>query len=250
MGHSTLDVRRRLTEAGLTPDSHTLPDHVGIELAFMSHLAAREARAWDDGDEATARDYLLQQGDFVRQHLAVWLPQFCRRVLVGRPHAHYADLTRRLNAFVADDTARMRAWLGENGKGIGTVVQRQWWDVTLDPGCTLCEICAQMCQPGALQAARKDGEVVLRFKAACCDGCAACQRWCPEKLIRVAPANERPSSQPVRLARSAMLACPRCGQLHAPAAMINRVQAQVGVAGNETLTQRLALCRDCKVLGG
>src|SRR5512143_3518073 len=54
MGESTLDVRRRLVEEALTPNGQTLPDHVGIELAFMAHLAAREALAWDAGDSGKA----------------------------------------------------------------------------------------------------------------------------------------------------------------------------------------------------
>ncbi len=88
MGNTTLDVRQWLAGEGLTPSDRSLPDHVGVELAFMSHLAACEARAWDAGDEAGAQDYVVRQGDFMREHLAVWLPQFCRRVLLGQPHAH------------------------------------------------------------------------------------------------------------------------------------------------------------------
>jgi TorA maturation chaperone TorD/Pyruvate/2-oxoacid:ferredoxin oxidoreductase delta subunit len=244
MGDTTLDVRRRLAKAGLAPNGQTLPDHISIELAFMAHLAAREAQAWDDGDDKGALDYLARQASFMRDHLGTWLPQFCRRVLVGRPHAHYADLARRAKAFVTDDAAQVWAWLG-NGDGPAMAAARQdWWAVTVDQDCTLCDICVQVCRPGALQIARQDEMAILYFDAIRCDGCAACQRWCPEKIIGVAPADEHPPDG--ELARSALLACPHCGQLHTPAAMVARVQAQVGTA-DKTLLQRLTLCHDCKV---
>jgi TorA maturation chaperone TorD/Pyruvate/2-oxoacid:ferredoxin oxidoreductase delta subunit len=251
MGETTLDVRNRLTTEGLAPGSQTLPDHVGIELAFMAHLAAREALAWADGDEKTARGYLAQQGSFLRDHLAAWLPQFCSRVLAGRPHDHYADLTRRVEAFVTDDVVRVGKWLGNGaGAAIDVNAERDWWVVALSEGCTLCDICVQVCRPGALKRIRhaEDGTILLHFEAAQCDGCASCQRWCPEAVIRVSRVGggERPFSG--ELARSAMLACPRCGKLHAPAAMVTKVQAQAGTA-NEALAQRLTLCADCKLLG-
>lgn len=248
MGETTLDVRHRLATEGLAPGGQTLPDHVGIELAFMAHLAAREALAWADGDDHTARGYLAQQESFLRDHLVAWLPQFCSRVLAGRPHAYYADLTRRAEAFVLDDVARVGTWLGNSvGASAAINAQREWWIVALSEGCTLCDICVQVCRPGALKRIRHadDGVILLHFEVSQCDGCAACQRWCPENVIRVrrAAAGERPSSG--ELARCAMLACPRCGKLHAPAAMVTKVQTQVGTA-NEALAQRLALCSDCK----
>ena len=59
MGETTLDVRRRLAEEGLTANGQRLPDHVAIELAFMAHLTAREALAWDAGDSDEAVSKLL-----------------------------------------------------------------------------------------------------------------------------------------------------------------------------------------------
>lgn len=251
MGETTLDVRHRLVAEGLAPNSQTLPDHVGIELALMAHLTAREALAWAEGDEESARGYLAQQGSFLRDHLAAWLPQLCSRVLAGRPHAHYADLTRRAEAFVADDVEHVGKWLGNGAGGaVGVNTEREWWVVSLSEGCTLCDICVQVCRPGALKRIRHTEEraILLHFDVAKCDGCATCERWCPEAVIRVRRVTdgERPSSG--ELARSAMLACPQCGQAHAPAAMVTKVQAQAGTA-NKALARRLALCADCKLQG-
>jgi TorA maturation chaperone TorD/Pyruvate/2-oxoacid:ferredoxin oxidoreductase delta subunit len=248
MGDTTLDVRRRLTEEGLAPSKHVLPDHLGIELAFMARLATSEARAWETGDDDGARDYLGRQASFLYDHLTAWLPQFCHRVLAGRPVAHYAGLARDAETYVLDDAARVQAWLS-NGSAAptGVVTRQESWTVSIVPGCTLCDICAQVCQPGALRLVRdvERALVVLRFETSHCDGCAACQRWCPEHVIGVSPvvAGERPAGD--ELAWSTMLACPRCGQLHAPEAMVTKVQHLVD-SGLEALLQRLTLCHDCK----
>jgi TorA maturation chaperone TorD/Pyruvate/2-oxoacid:ferredoxin oxidoreductase delta subunit len=249
MGDTTLDVRRCLAGEGLTSSAQTLPDHVSIELAFMANLAAREARAWDDGDDDRARDCLARQESFLHDHLTAWLPQFCHRILAGRPLDHYADLARDTETFVVGDAVRVRAWLGNGaGASAGVVARPERWVVTVDRGCTLCGICIQVCRPGALQQVRPAGRgtVVLRVDAVLCDGCAACQHWCPEKVIAVNRLLDGEHPSEGELARSAMLACPRCGQPYAPVAMVAKVQAQVD-QGHEALLQRLALCHECKV---
>jgi TorA maturation chaperone TorD/Pyruvate/2-oxoacid:ferredoxin oxidoreductase delta subunit len=270
LGDTTLDVRRLLAEEGLAPDGRTLPDHVGIELAFMAHLATREALAWEAGDAEGARDYVERQDAFLRDHLLAWLAQFCRRVLVGRPHTHYADLAHRAEGFVSEDAAQVQAWLGlvrpvpssgegsnVEGNGGGAVVdtaEQEQWSVTVGQGCTLCEICTQVCRPGALRLVR-DGEretISLHFAPSFCDGCAACQRWCPEHGIyveQVTSGKQQETNLVIRdlqLATSRILACSRCGQPYVPEAMVARVQARVGGI-DAALLQRLTLCHNCKV---
>lgn len=243
MGDCTLDVRRYLADEGLAPQGKMLPDHVAAELAFMAHLAAQEAKAWEDGDVERARSYLALQDRFLRDHLLTWMPQFCHRVLVGRPHAHYAHLARRAEAFITEDGERVRGWLGERSEAMMAPVRQEWWAVTVGQGCTLCAICVQVCRPGALHLRRQDGMAILCFDASACDGCAACQRWCPEEVIGVARTDKCPPEG--QLARSELLACPRCGWLHVPAVMVAQIQARAGLLG-EAAPQRLALCPDCK----
>jgi TorA maturation chaperone TorD/NAD-dependent dihydropyrimidine dehydrogenase PreA subunit len=218
MGDTTLDVRRWLAGEGLAPDRRVLPDHVSIELALMSHLAVREARAWESGDEHEAWDLLARQESFLHDHIVTWLPLFCRRVLMGRPHQHYADLARSTEAFVTDDAAQLRTWLGLGPRrDSDTAADRDRWRITLDRGCTFCDICVQVCRPGALQMGRQaeEGTISLRYEASLCDGCAACEHWCPEKIIRVGQVQNGEQPQSGELVRTEMLACPSCGQLHA-----------------------------------
>jgi TorA maturation chaperone TorD/Pyruvate/2-oxoacid:ferredoxin oxidoreductase delta subunit len=248
MGETALDVSRRLAAENLAPDGRTLPDHVGIELAFMAHMAAREALNWEAGDAEAARGQLARQGTFLRDHLLAWLPQLCRRVMAGRVHEHYAQLAGRAEAFVRSDAACIRSWLGNGEDAVPDMDRQEWWSVRVAQGCTLCDICVQVCRSGALQQIRGEDTVSLHFDAVLCDGCAACRRWCPEGLIDVARLSPGQEPSSAELARSALLACPRCGRFHAPKAMVAKVQAQLG-PGEAALSQRLALCHDCKVVG-
>jgi TorA maturation chaperone TorD/Pyruvate/2-oxoacid:ferredoxin oxidoreductase delta subunit len=248
MGETTLDVRRRLAAEGVAPKGHGLPDHVGIELSFMAYLSAREAMAWEAGEEKEAWDLLQKQEAFLREHLGAWLPQFCRRILTGRPLTHYGELARRAETFVANDTLEVRAWLGDRDPAISSAaMDREWWTVTVTQKCTLCHTCVEMCPPGALRGVRDErkGMISLGFDATRCDGCAACERWCPEGAIRVGRSLDEGDPGRRELAQCALLACPACGRLHVPEAMVSRIVARLGSA-QEALVQRLLLCYDCK----
>jgi TorA maturation chaperone TorD/ferredoxin len=248
MGETTLDVRRRLVEEGMVPNSQRLPDHVGIELAFMAHLAAREALAWDAGEDDVAWRLLQQQETFLSEHLGAWLPQFCHRILAGRPLIHYGQLAQRAETFVLNDAIRIRAWLGKSVQAAGgAATDRESWTVSVGQKCTLCHICVEMCQPGALYGVRdeREGMISLSLDPVKCDGCAACERWCPEGAIRVAQVQDDLPLGRSELARSALLACPACGRLHVPEAMVSAIVARLGSA-QEALVQRLLICYDCK----
>ncbi len=248
MGETTLDVCRRLAEEGLAPNRHSLPDHVAIELGFMAHLAAREALAWGAGAQDVALRLLQQQEAFLREHLGTWFPQFCHRILAGRPLVHYAQLAQRAESFVAHDAAQVRLWLGDSVASSESVApDRGWWTVTVAQRCTLCHICVEMCQPGALRGTREEqvGMIRLVFDPAVCDGCAACERWCPEGALQVARAQGAVETGRRELAHCELLACPACGRLHVPQAMISGIVDRLGSV-QEALAQRLLLCYDCK----
>jgi TorA maturation chaperone TorD/ferredoxin len=250
MGESTLDVRRRLAEEGLAPSTRILPDHVSVELSFMAHLTSREALAWGGGNGQEARHYLELQESFLHDHLTAWLPQFCHCVLAGRPVATYAELAHLTETFVASDTERVREWVGDVvGVTVGVGTGQQGWFLSVGLGCTLCQICVQVCRPGALRCARDDKHagITLHWDSTKCDGCAACEHWCPEEAISVGPSLHGALYPNGELARSELLACPGCGRHHAPKSMVAKVQTRLGHA-HEALLERLLLCQDCKVM--
>jgi DMSO reductase family type II enzyme chaperone len=83
------------------------PDHLGMELEFMSVLAAREAYAHehqlDNEAVAVCRD---AQKKFLREHLGRWSPAFARRLARVAVDPALAALAGLLRDFVTAECAR------------------------------------------------------------------------------------------------------------------------------------------------
>jgi ferredoxin len=206
----------------------------------MAHLARREAEAWERGDEEKALACLRKQAAFLGEHLGRWLPRFGQRVLAGKAHPFYANLVQRTREHVARDIAQVRAWLS----AAEPADERGHWTVAVGSECTLCGLCARLCPHEALRLSGAEGETCLLFDPAPCDGCAACQQWCPEGVVTIEPL---PLIEGQRvLMRSPLVTCPGCGRPYLSAALLNKVRAQAA-GDDEGLWRRLALCPACKV---
>ncbi len=238
MGDCTLAVRQSYAVEGLAPEGHSLPDHVALELEFMAHLARREAEARERDDEEEALACLRQQEAFLGEHLGRWLPRFCQQVLAGEAHPFYASLAQRTWEHVAQDMAQVRTWLNA-----AEPAERGSWTVTVSPECTLCGLCVRLCPREALRLIQDEDEMCLRFDPAPCDGCAACQQWCPEGAVTI---ELLPSAEGQRvLMRSPLATCPGCGQPYLSVALLAQVLEQAA-GDDEELRRRLTLCAACK----
>ena len=242
MGDCTLAVRECYAEEGLGPEDHLLPDHVAVELEFMAHLARKEAEAWEEGDSDRAETCLRQQESFLREHLARWLPSFCQRVLAGEAHPFYADLAQRAWKQVAEDVAQVRSWL--KTAATGWIDEIHGWTVGVVPECTLCGLCARVCIPRALRLSQNGGEMRLRFCPGLCDGCGACEQWCPERAVTIEPSPASEGADVVLLS-SPLAICPECGEPSLAAVLLDHLQRRT-TAHNEGLRRRLSLCPTCK----
>lgn len=69
-------------ESGLdkSAESNELEDHIAFELEFMSYLSYGAARALKAGDKEPALSFLKKQKHFLKEHLANWVPAFCRDI--------------------------------------------------------------------------------------------------------------------------------------------------------------------------
>lgn len=79
----TLRVREWYRKFGLqTVRLYSEPDdHLGLELAFLSHLAQLALEASDRGDQTAYASYLQAQHDFLREHALKWVPLWTELVL-------------------------------------------------------------------------------------------------------------------------------------------------------------------------
>jgi ferredoxin len=239
MGDCTLAVRQSYAAEGLAPEGRSLPDHVTLELEFMAHLARREAEAWEQGDEEEALACLRKQEAFLGEHLGRWLPRFCQRVLAGEAHPFYTSLAQRAWEHVAQDIAQVRAWLN-TAEPAG---EREHWTLAVGSECTLCGLCARLCPREALRLTQNEGEICLLFDPDPCDGCAACQQWCPEGAVTVE--HSPPVEGQCVLMHSPLDTCPGCGQPYLSAALLARLRERAA-GDDEGLWRRLALCPACK----
>jgi len=91
MGNTTIGVLRSYQDAGLAVDEKEPPDHIAIELEFMSFLNTREAEAWAEGDAAEAGKFFEKQKEFYHNYLR-WVPDFCGAIKKGTKSSFYQSL--------------------------------------------------------------------------------------------------------------------------------------------------------------
>ncbi len=111
-GALAVDVERAYARAGVTVSPGELPDHVGLELEFVSLLCGEEAEAWRALDEARALERLRLQVSFLDEHLLRWLLAFVRGVhAAASEDSFYTRLAEATRAFVVHDRELARAIL-------------------------------------------------------------------------------------------------------------------------------------------
>jgi len=79
---STLKVREWYRRFGLqvTKLYKEPDDHVGLEFAFLSHLAGQAVEALEDGDRERSRKILQAQKDFLDEHIITWVPTWSEQL--------------------------------------------------------------------------------------------------------------------------------------------------------------------------
>lgn len=94
MGDSTMEVIRFYEEAGLTAnkDCGDLPDHIAVELEFMSYLIYNEVQAMEKSDFKTALEMIKKQEQFLERFLGGWALSFCEKIKEAADNGFYAAL--------------------------------------------------------------------------------------------------------------------------------------------------------------
>lgn len=91
---STLDVRAWYHRFGLEiinlrnePD-----DHIGLELAFLAHLARSALQALEQEDRREMQNLLEAQRQFSRKHLLGWAPMWCDQMVEYARTSYYRGM--------------------------------------------------------------------------------------------------------------------------------------------------------------
>lgn len=116
-------------------------DHVGIELAFLQFLCAKEAWAASRGEGELARVSRDAQRGFLADHLARWGPAFCRRLEACARGGYYAAAARLCAGWVDAECRRLGVERGDPTLAPGES------SVTLEDTCVSCAH-SSSCLPG------------------------------------------------------------------------------------------------------
>ena len=85
---------------GVQAEQGMMPDHVTIELEFMSFLAETEAAAKNESDRRSCR---RAQADFLATHLASWWPKITEKIKGQEPLPFYRSLAELTSRFLEAD---------------------------------------------------------------------------------------------------------------------------------------------------
>lgn len=85
------DVVRIYAEHGfeVSDESAELPDHVAIELEYLSRLCVAEAEAWEAGDDQAALSLQEDHALFVDQHIGTWFGWLAQKINEGARYPFY-----------------------------------------------------------------------------------------------------------------------------------------------------------------
>lgn len=79
------------------------PDHIGLELAFMSALCQKETNAIEEKNQVSFLQSRALQRLFLQEHLASWLPALAQAVEPRSPTRFFASVSSIAQKFVNED---------------------------------------------------------------------------------------------------------------------------------------------------
>lgn len=89
-------------------------DHIALELEFMQILCERAAEAYSSGDEEACRALLVQQRNFLEDHLWAWYPMMARDLEKFPKTDFYRGVGKLTEGYLRSDLALLRDILGED----------------------------------------------------------------------------------------------------------------------------------------
>jgi TorA maturation chaperone TorD len=87
----------------LSPSLQEPPDHVAVELEFMSFLCDLEAQAWEKEALKEGFQVLQWEWNFLGSHLERWFPAFVQQVAMADQEGLYAVTAEAADAFIHHD---------------------------------------------------------------------------------------------------------------------------------------------------
>jgi TorA maturation chaperone TorD len=99
MGDSTMEVLNHYRKAGLEVDIQEPPDHISIELEFLSYLYVLEVEAIQNGDIKKVAEIQQQQKQFLETYVIPWMPDLILNIRSGTKNPFYLCVADCLEKF-------------------------------------------------------------------------------------------------------------------------------------------------------
>ncbi|MFH1756978.1 MAG: molecular chaperone TorD family protein [Pseudomonadota bacterium] len=102
MSEETLEVRKRYLKAGLAlKDLHQIPDdHIAMELEFLYYLTREAIQSLEERRNEEASGFLTMRNDFMRDHMALWVPFFIEKIINFSNEDFYQGAALMLREFI------------------------------------------------------------------------------------------------------------------------------------------------------
>jgi len=103
MGESTIDAEKTYKDEGLNLELKEAPDHITVELEFMSYLNFQQLEALKASDTETAEGYRNRQLSFLNNHLSRWIFQFAEKVETFSHTEFYKRVAELTGEYIKED---------------------------------------------------------------------------------------------------------------------------------------------------
>jgi TorA maturation chaperone TorD/Pyruvate/2-oxoacid:ferredoxin oxidoreductase delta subunit len=207
MAQPAMDALKLYRKEGLeiAENFYDLPDHLILELEFMSFLCEQEVSA------DLPKKWWEKQYQFLIYHLLWWLPAFVDS-LQESAEPLYPSLAGLLLRWIKADLGYLGVLLNEySSPSLG---QRKKVRLQIKGDCSFCGICSLRCQDDALALVLEEKGVELHFYPERCSGCSICVETCPMKILYISrgssPRNNQGTSAEI-LAKGPCMRCKDCG---------------------------------------
>lgn len=108
MGDSTMEVLKFYADSGVKHEGDEPPDHIAIELEFMSFLEGKIAQAINESSQAERVDFTAIRSRFFNRLLASWAPILGNILKERATLAFYRDLGECLVGFISAEQQRLQ----------------------------------------------------------------------------------------------------------------------------------------------
>ncbi len=104
MGDSTMEIIDVYQKEDLarSDDFKDLPDHIVVEMEFMSYLIFKEREALERSDAEAAAEYRQKQSSFLKNYIHSWVPAFCKKIKEGTNNGFYSALADCVSTFITN----------------------------------------------------------------------------------------------------------------------------------------------------